>query len=96
MVAPLTGGTSDAMTTLQLTPEFDVTYLPLRIEELLGRTADPLHRAILKNYLRHALLEISGYWDRILVPELTVDEPVYRVAEGGAVHVLTGRVAVEG
>jgi len=38
---------------------------------------NPFHRAILKNYFRHLLLEISGYWDQILVPELTIDEPVY-------------------
>jgi hypothetical protein len=88
--------TADALTTLDLTPAFDVTYLPARIEELLKETDKPLHRAILKNYLRHALLEISGYWEQILVPELTVAEPVYRVAERGTVHVLTGHTEVEG
>ncbi|MGW6742884.1 hypothetical protein ACWGDX_19535 [Streptomyces sp. NPDC055025] len=88
--------TSDALTTLDLTPAFDVTYLPAGIEELLAETDIPLHRAILKNYLRHAVLEISGHWDQILVPELTVPEPVYRVAERGTVHVLTGHAEVEG
>lgn len=87
--------TSDALTTLDLTPAFDVTYLPAKIEELLEETGKPLHRAILKNYLRHAVLEISGLWDQILVPELTVPEPAYRVAERGAVHVLTGHAEVE-
>ncbi len=87
--------TADAMTTLKLTPKFDVTYLPRKIEALLAETEKPLHRAILKNYLRHALLEISGYWDQILVPELTIAEPVYRVSERGQVHVLTGHAAVE-
>jgi hypothetical protein len=84
------------MTTLDLTPTFDVTYLPRKIEELLERTEKPLHRAILKNYLRHALLEISGHWDQILVPELTVGEPIYRISERGQTHVLTGKAAVEG
>jgi hypothetical protein len=82
------------MTTLALTPQFDVTYLPRQIEALLAVTATPLHRAILKNYLRHALLEISGSWDQILVPALTIAEPVCRVAERGQVHVLTGHAAV--
>jgi hypothetical protein len=87
--------TSDAMTRLDLTPKFDVTYLPRKIEELIEQTEKPLHRAILKNYLRHALLEISGYWEQILAPELTVPEPIYRVAERGQVHVLVGQAAVK-
>jgi hypothetical protein len=87
--------TSDAMTRLDLTPNFDVTYLPHKIEELIEQTKKPLHRAILKNYLRHALLEISGYWDQILLPELTVPEPIYRIAERGQVHVLVGQAAVK-
>ena len=87
--------TADAMTTLELTPTVDVTYLPRKIEPLLAETAKPLHRAILKNYLRHALLEISGDWDQILVPELTIAEPVYRVSERGQVHALTGHAEVE-
>lgn len=88
--------TSDAMTTLELTEKFDVTHLPREIERLLDRTDNPFHQAMLKNYLRHALLEISGYWDRILVPELTVGEPAYRIAEAGAMHVLTGYEPVHG
>jgi hypothetical protein len=87
--------TDDALTRLELTPTFDVTYLPRRIEELLAQTDKPLHRAILKNYLRHALLEISGYWDRILVPELTIAEPAYRISERGTTHVVTGHDAVQ-
>jgi hypothetical protein len=88
--------TSDALTTLELTEKFDVTYLPREIERLIHRTATPFHRAMLKNYLRHALLEISGYWDRILVPELTIDDPAYRLAEAGDMHVLTGYEPVFG
>lgn len=82
--------TSDALTTMALTEQFDVTYLPREIERLLGGTEDPFHQAMLKNFLRHALLEISGYWDRILVPELTIGEPAYRISEAGTTHVLTG------
>jgi len=87
--------TTDALTRLELTPTFDVSYLPRRIEELLEQTGKPLHRAILKNYLRHALLEISGYWDQILVPELTIAEPAYRISERGTTHVVTGHAAVQ-
>jgi hypothetical protein len=88
--------TADAMTNLELTPSFDVTYLPRKIEELLEETERPLQRAILKNYLRHAILEISGFWEQILVPELVVAEPAYRLSERGETHVLTGHDAVEG
>ena len=87
--------TSDAMTRLDFTPNFDVTYLPRKIEQLIEQTEEPLHRAILKNYLRHALLEISGYWEQIFAPELTVLEPTYRIAERGEVHVLVGQAAVK-
>jgi hypothetical protein len=88
--------TSDAMTTLELTEAFDVTYLPREIEHLLARTTSTFHQAILKNYLRHALLEISGYWDQILVPALTIDDPFYRVAEAGDMHVFIGHESVNG
>ena len=33
--------TSDAMTRLDLTPNFDVTYLPRKIEELIEQTEKP-------------------------------------------------------
>ena len=53
------------------------------VEAYLECIENPFHRAILKNYFRHLLLEISGYWDQILVPELTIDEPVYRIGHLG-------------
>jgi hypothetical protein len=75
--------------------EFDVTKYPRRVERYLANTRHPYHRAILKNHLRHVLLEISGYWDRILVPALTVEEPVYRIGHLGGTIVLPGQNAVE-
>ena len=87
--------TYDALTTLDLPEKFDVTRWPLAVEAYLDRTTNPFHRAILKNYLRHLLLEISGYWDQIIVPELTVEHPKYRMSEFGETHVLEGREAVE-
>ncbi|MGW2528415.1 hypothetical protein ACWC10_15340 [Streptomyces sp. NPDC001595] len=83
------------MTLPAVPPRFDVTHWPLRVEEYLRNTTKPLHRAILKNYYRHLLLELSGYWDQIIVPELTVDEPAYRVADHDTVAVLNGKEAVE-
>ncbi|MEU2133182.1 hypothetical protein [Streptomyces sp. NPDC018352] len=87
--------THDAMTRLDVPPRFDVTHWPSNVEKHLERTEKPHHRAILKNYLRHLLLELSGHWDRIVVPELTVAEPVYRVGDRGTVQVLTGKAEVE-
>ncbi|WP_406166002.1 hypothetical protein OIE52_05945 [Streptomyces canus] len=87
--------TDDAMTNLDFSPKFDVTHWPLGVEKYLAQTEKPLHRAILKNYLRHLLLEVSGYWDQIIVPELTIAEPLYRVGDQGVVDVLSGKAAVE-
>ncbi|MGW2449482.1 hypothetical protein, partial [Streptomyces sp. NPDC001675] len=87
--------THDAMTSLDIPPHFDVTHWPLQVEQYLRTTANPFHRAMLKNYYRHLLLELSGYWDQIIVPELTVDEPVYRVSDHATVAVLNGKEAVE-
>ena len=87
--------TSDALTTLDLPKKFDVTKFPREVEEYLEHTENPFHRAILKNYFHHLLLEISGYWDRILVPELTIDEPAYRIGHLRQMIVLTGRAEVE-
>ncbi|WP_454900144.1 hypothetical protein [Variovorax boronicumulans] len=88
--------TADALTLMRVPPKFDVTEWPRQVEAFLHATEKPLHRAILKNYLRHLLLEVAGYWDRIIVPELTVDEPMYRVGGRREVHVLSGKAAVEG
>lgn len=90
-----TRSTSDALTALDLPEKFDVTKFPREVELYLGHTENPFHRAILKNYFRHLLLEISGYWDQILVPELTIDEPAYRIGHLGQTIVLNGRAEVE-
>ena len=52
------------------------------VEELLQRTENPLHRAILENFRRHVHLEGSGQFDKITAPDMTVDNPVYRVSWG--------------
>ena len=88
--------TADALTLMHVPAKFDVTKWPREVEAFLHKTTDPHHRAMLKNYLRHLLLEVAGYWDQIIVPELTVDEPMYRVGDRRQMHVLTGKAAVEG
>jgi hypothetical protein len=87
--------TYDALTKMDIPPKFDVTQWPRNVEKYLEQTEKPLHRAILKNYLRHLLLEVSGYWNQIIVPELTIAEPMYRVGDRGKMQVLTGKAAVE-
>jgi len=88
--------TSDALTLMRIPPKFDVTEWPRQVELFLEKTQKPLHRAILKNYFRHLLLEVAGYWDQIIVPELTIDEPMYRVGDRREMRVLSGKSAVEG
>ncbi len=46
-------------------------------DRLLAVTANPLHRQILENYRRHAILEVTGNWTGIFAPDMTVAEPVY-------------------
>lgn len=70
---------------------FDVRDLVKVPDELLARTDNPRHRAILTNFRRHALLEVAGRWREILTPEMVVDRPVYRINENGHSTHLTGR-----
>ncbi|WP_326543661.1 hypothetical protein [Pseudorhodoferax sp.] len=48
------------------------------VDRLLERTTDKRHRTIVNNFLRHATLEVCGLWEGILIPEMTVEHPVYR------------------
>lgn len=73
----------------------DLTFWPTEIDALFAVTDDPHRRAILANFRRHVLLEISGLWPEILTPELTVDHPVYRMGDlSGAMTVYDGMDAV--
>ncbi|MEU4160840.1 hypothetical protein [Actinoplanes sp. NPDC026670] len=66
---------------------FDVRDVVKAPDELLARTENPRHRAILRNFRRHALLEVAGRWREILTPRMMVDHPVYRINENGrSVH----------
>jgi hypothetical protein len=62
--------------------------------ELLARTTDPLHRAILLNWWRHVHLEGAGRFEEIVAPDMMVDVPVYRVAWGANPAVIEGKDGV--
>jgi hypothetical protein len=62
--------------------------------ELLERTTDPLHRAMLLNFWRHVHLEGAGEFDRIVAPDMMVDHPVYRVTWGANPAVIAGKDGV--
>lgn len=67
-----------------------------RIDRLLAKTHDEHHRAILRNYRRHVLLELAGRWPEILTPEMTVEHPVYRSVMGAQTTVYDGIDEVAG
>jgi hypothetical protein len=57
---------------------------------------DPHRKAILENFLRHAGLEFSGQDEKILTPEMVVEEPVYHVKWGPDLTTYQGMAAVQG
>jgi len=73
---------------------FDVRDVVKAPDELLTRTENPRHRAILTNFRRHALLEVAGRWREILTPQMMVDTPVYRINENGRSTHLSGTAAI--
>ncbi len=62
--------------------------------ELLERTTKPLHRAMLLNFWRHVHLEGAGDYERIVAPDMMVEEPVYRVTWGASPTVIRGKEGV--
>src|SRR4051812_16737294 len=62
--------------------------------ELVERTGEPLHRAMLLNFWRHVHLEGAGEFEQIVAADMMVDEPVYRVTWGANPAVITGKDAV--
>jgi hypothetical protein len=62
--------------------------------ELVEQTTKPLHRAMLLNFWRHVHLEGAGEFERIVAPDMMVDEPVYRVTWGANPAVITGKDGV--
>ena len=62
--------------------------------KLLDQTTNPLHRAMLLNFWRHVHLEGSGQFDRIVAPDMMVDQPLYRVTWGANPAVIEGKEGV--
>ena len=81
---------------LTTVPKLDVRNVPAEAERLLGWVTDPRKRAILENFRRHSMLEVSGRWPEILSPELTVAHPVYRIVDGAHTEIFDGYDAVAG
>jgi hypothetical protein len=82
--------------TVAATAKLDVLSVPREIDRLLTTVHDPHQRAILLNFRRHILLELSGRWQEILTPELTVPHPVYRIVAGQQTTVYDGIAEVAG
>ena len=63
-------------------------------EKLVDQTSNPLHRAMLLNFIRHVHLEGSGQFGKIIAPDMMVDHPVYRVTWGASPAVIEGKDGV--
>jgi len=58
--------------------KLDIHHRLAYVDRLLERSSDRRHRTIINNFIRHATLEVCGLWEGILIPEMTVEHPVYR------------------
>jgi len=58
-------------------PKNDIATTISAADRLLETTENPLHRQILENYRRHAILEICGEWEGIFDADMMVEHPVY-------------------
>lgn len=74
--------------------KFDITKRLPEVDVALARTDNPRHIAILKNYVRHANLEVCGLWEGIVAPEMMVEHPVYVFHSPQGIRVLDGMQAV--
>ncbi|MGC0366015.1 hypothetical protein ABH922_003999 [Rhodococcus sp. 27YEA15] len=70
--------------------EHEFVHMMDDVERQLDTITNPRHQKILRNFRRHAMLEVSGRYKEILTPEMTVEEPVYRLFEDGQSIVLDG------
>src|SRR3954462_11289023 len=62
--------------------------------DLVERTDNPLHRAMLLNFWRHVHLEGAGEFEKIVAEDMMVDHPVYRVTWGANPAVIEGKEGV--
>lgn len=72
----------------------DVIDAYQRRREAYALEENPHHRKILRNYLLHAMLELSGRFDEIFVPEMTIENPEYEYFQTGVQYI--GGDAVRG
>lgn len=78
-------------------PKKDITVTISAADRLLETTTKPLHRQILENYRRHAILEVCGYWQPIFEPDMTVEHPIYYYnVRGFAGEKAEGAAAIKG
>ncbi|WP_374345458.1 hypothetical protein [Phenylobacterium sp.] len=73
----------------------DLKLLTLAADTAMASLDNPRHRAIAANYRLHAMLEVSGRWEEIFTPQMTVERPFYRIASGEGVMDLDGTEAVQ-
>lgn len=62
--------------------------------DLLERTGNPHHRAILKNFCRHVHLEGAAMFEEITAPDMMADDPVYHITWGDSPFQVKGRQGV--
>src|SRR5690554_5066509 len=74
--------------------KFDITKRLPEVDEALANTDNPRHIAILKNFVRHANLEVCGLWEGIVAPDMMVDHPIYRFHSPKGLRILDGMDAV--
>ena len=74
--------------------KFDIRRRMSEVNELMERTNNPLHWAILNNYVRHAILELCNEWQQIVTPDMMVSHPIYRFHEAAGLRILDGIDAV--
>src|SRR3954463_6890559 len=70
--------------------KFDILDRAPAMEAEIARTTNKLHLRILENYRRHAILEVCGMYQGILVPEMIVPHPVYRFHTPKGTRVIEG------
>jgi len=76
--------------------KFDITQRMRAVDDYVATLSHPRHRAMIQNYRRHAILEVTGRWEEILAPRMTVAQPHYRIHDGAGVRVFDGMDKVRG
>lgn len=74
--------------------KIDITQRMKVVDDLIAKTTNRRHWAILNNYKRHADLEVCGMWEGILEPDMMVEHPVYKFHSPLGMRVLDGMEAV--